>query len=215
MEKSNGLHETLSAHEVLDMKNRLDDDFQRLLDARQTLNQTSESGTAEDVKKRIAALKSELVKKSTARSWCELRLKRIEMGRILCNQLFLEEDNDSAVKNNLEKLDLAQQALRIEEETKELEEKFHKQELANCELNTENMELLGKLKESKEKAALPKEVTQKEEYKRLKNELDVRCQSITICQNIIQRLIFGLGVNLEEDEEVENLFKKCCEPLRF
>ncbi|RUS92070.1 hypothetical protein EGW08_000094 [Elysia chlorotica] len=215
MEKLNGMSEKLTTSELLEMKTRLDDDLHHLLDAQETLNQRSDGGSAEDLAKRVASLRRQLVKESTARSWCELRLKRIEMGQLLCNKLFLEEDNASAVKNNLEKLDMAQQALRIDKETRDLEEKLHDQELNNFRLKTENMELLEKLKECQKQVTLPAEVIRTNEYKSLKTELDVQCKSITICQNVIQRLIYGLGINLDEDKELEELIEKCSETPTF
>lgn len=215
MEKWNELQDHLTANELLEMRDRLDDELQYLLTAQQTLHETSEGGPEENVMRRIVALKQQLMKQSTVRSYSELQLKRIEMRKLMCSKLFSEEDSESAVKNSLEKLELAQQVLRIEEETKELAEELHNQELENFKLKTENLEFLEKLKVSKEKAALPSEVTLNREYRRLKNELQIKCQSITIYQNLFQRLIFGLGLNLEEEKDLEDLLEKCNESHKF
>ncbi|GFN76454.1 Zinc transporter zip3 [Plakobranchus ocellatus] len=162
---------------------------------------------------RVKSLMSQLVEESTSRSWSELRLKRIEMGKLLCNKLFMEQENIQTVNNTLEKLDLAQQVMRIGKETSDLQKKLDEKNALNFKLKNENGELLGKLKESREKSVLSPEVTRNRDYKRLKNELDIHSQSIIIYKNIIQRLVVGLGIHLDEDEELQELVEKCGEIL--
>ncbi|KAH9519586.1 hypothetical protein Btru_003079 [Bulinus truncatus] len=207
--------EEQTGEEWLEMKNKLEDELHRLLVARSSVNQESSAGNFDDILCRIKDLKETLLEASIKNSRNELVLKRIQIGKTLCEKIFDSEDKSNLfLERSLKQLELAIQLLRIHKETKECQEKLEAVKLANIKLYKENLELMTKLKTNNErKQKLSVDVEENEDYKSLNKQLEMKSMSIEIYRNIIKLLIVGLGQDWSQDSNLTDLLLQCGEPI--
>ncbi|XP_059163783.1 uncharacterized protein LOC131946828 [Physella acuta] len=203
----------LSAEDLLEMKNKLEDELRQLQIAHSTVQQQSSTSDIEELYKRVTDLQEELLEESNVCSRNELFLKRIQLGEAQCEELFNEHRNvngtNQFVTRSLQELELATQLMRIHRETCQYQEKLDAQKLENLKLKKENLELMQKLKSSKAKAQLlSSTVAQNPDYKKLKSKIEVKSNSLEICKNILRLLVMGAEIDWKQDPELcQNLFE--------
>ncbi|KAK6998653.1 Zinc transporter zip3 [Biomphalaria glabrata] len=202
-----------SAQDWLEMKNKLENELQRLLVARTAVIQESSSQNFDELVSKVMDLKEAMLETSAKKSRNELVLKRLQLGKVLCDEIFNNDDSSNPyLQNSLKQLDLAVQILRIHKETKEYEEKLQAVKMTNVKLNKENLEMMTKLTNwNEKKQKLSFEAEGNEDYKRLKQQIEMKCQSIEVCRNIIKILIVGLGLDWSESPELTDLLLQCGE----
>ncbi|XP_069820819.1 centromere protein H [Dendropsophus ebraccatus] len=166
----------------------------------------SKNLTKEFMTEAIASLEKDIEKLKVAHQNKSLVLRRIQLYDAIHRKLLEKDPESKLIHETIEhSRNLCRQILKSHKKTLTLEKKLIAVRKKRLELKETSTAVMAELKAAKESADSNRTQMESEELKNLNKLIAQEIDTVTVVQNVFQRIILSSQVNWAEDPKLKNL----------